>query len=157
MLRRHLDVPAGTPVHEFGPALVDDLLERGDLDHWGPIAREIRADPFGHLAQLVLDVCASNPQYGTSVLWTTWIDGLRHRLKLAEIRRRRRLTQIAIADELGISQSDVSKLEHRQDVRVSTLRDYVRATGGELSLRVTYGTSSFEVVLGVPAWAPDKT
>ena len=44
------------------------------------------------------------------------------------------LTQAELAERLGISQSDVSKLERRRDVRLSTLRDDTAALGARLRL-----------------------
>lgn len=47
MRHRHLDVPAGTPPDQLGAAAIDDLLDRGDLDDWTPLARAVAADPWG--------------------------------------------------------------------------------------------------------------
>ena len=51
---------------------------------------------------------------------------------LASLRRQRGLTQAQVAVRLGMSQSDVSKLERRQDLRLSTLQAYARTLGGRL-------------------------
>jgi len=48
------------------------------------------------------------------------------------LRRTRGLTQQQVAGVLGMTQPEVSKLERRGDVRVSTLRAYVVALGGRL-------------------------
>ncbi|MGH2829906.1 MAG: helix-turn-helix domain-containing protein [Actinomycetota bacterium] len=48
---------------------------------------------------------------------------------LGALRARAGLTQHQVAQRMGISQSDVSKLERRADVRISTLEAYVRAIG----------------------------
>jgi Helix-turn-helix domain len=147
---RHLDYPLGTPVDQLGRATLDDLLDRGDLADWAPLAREIRLDPHGTLAETVLMLCAAHPMYGTSKLWHTWIMSLRQPgprqqpegdgpgVRLAELRSRRGLTQSAVGDRLRISQSDVSKLERRGDIRVSTVHRYVQATGGRLRLVCAY-------------------
>lgn len=70
---------------------------------------------------------------------------------LREIRQARQLTQAEIGDLLGMTQSEVSKLEGRADLLLSTLRRFVAATGGELNLTITYPDSdpvplSFEPV-----------
>ena len=143
---RHLDYAADTPVQELGPAALDALLERGDLEAWGPLARAVRADPHGALADTVLRLCDAHPMYGTSTLWRTWIGRLRGQraerptaaASLAEVRQRRGLTQQQVAVRMGRSQSDVSKLERRADVRLSTLRSYVAATGARLRIAVRY-------------------
>ena len=48
-------------------------------------------------------------------------------------------TQQEIASVLERSQGQVSETERRQDVRLSTLRSYVEALGGELEVIATFG------------------
>ena len=55
-------------------------------------------------------------------------------MTLRELRKARKLTQVSVARELGISQDAVSRLEQRSDVLLSTLRRTVEAMGGSLSL-----------------------
>ena len=55
-------------------------------------------------------------------------------MTLRELRKARRLTQVSVARELGISQDGVSRLEQRSDLLLSTLRRTVEAMGGRLSL-----------------------
>jgi DNA-binding transcriptional regulator YiaG len=55
-------------------------------------------------------------------------------MSLRELRRARKLTQVRIAKTLGISQDQVSRLEKRSDLLLSTLRKTVAAMGGNLSL-----------------------
>ena len=55
-------------------------------------------------------------------------------MTLRELRKARKLTQVSVARELGISQDAVSRLEQRSDVLLSTLRRTVEAMGGTLSL-----------------------
>ena len=59
-------------------------------------------------------------------------------LTLAELRKAQKLTQQKLAKTLGIKQESVSSIETRADMLLSTLRSYVRAVGGELSLKVTF-------------------
>ena len=59
---------------------------------------------------------------------------LRQEMTLNELRRTRRITQDTLATAMQTSQSEVSKLEQRTDVYVSTLQSYVRALGGELDI-----------------------
>lgn len=59
-------------------------------------------------------------------------------MALRDIRKSRALTQDQVAKRLGGKQVYVSRLEGRSDVKVSTLRDYVHALGGELQLMVTF-------------------
>lgn len=148
MKLKNLDYPPGTPVTELGPAALDALLDRGDLDDWTPLARAIADDPGGATADTVLRLCEAHPMYGTSALWRTWIERRRGRadaggITLAEARVRAGLTQTEVAERLGIGQSDVSKLERRSDVLLSTLRAYARAIGARL--RVTLEAPDDEV------------
>ena len=57
---------------------------------------------------------------------------------LREIRKARALTQAELGQLLGMDQSEVSRLEQRTDLLLSTLRRFVAATGGELHLIATY-------------------
>jgi len=45
---------------------------------------------------------------------------------------------VDVAAGLGASQPDISKIESRHDLRLSTLRAYVAATGGLLECRAIY-------------------
>lgn len=144
MIHRHLDYPGDTPVDELGAAAIDDLLDRGDLEDWAPLVRSIAAHPYGKLAETVLSLCASNPMYGTSRLWTDWIESLRARtppsaaMGLASLRRRRGLTQEEVAERMKSTQSRVSKLERNADPKLSALRAYVAATEGELQMLAVF-------------------
>jgi DNA-binding XRE family transcriptional regulator len=57
---------------------------------------------------------------------------------LANIRRSRSLTQTQIAQALGVSQSRVVEIEHQQDLQLSTLTRYAQATGGTITIEITY-------------------
>jgi len=59
-------------------------------------------------------------------------------LGLQELRQSRKLTQEQVAKRVGGKQVYVSRLEKRSDMKVSTLRDYVKAIGGRLDLVVTF-------------------
>jgi len=147
MQYRHLDYQPDAPVTQLGPAAIDALLDQGDLQTWAPLAQAIRSEPHGDLADTVLRICKGHEMYGTSSLWRRWIEHLRGAGRseapwsLSELRRRRGRTQQEISTLMGISQSDVSKLERRSDLRLSTLRSYVQATGGALEVRVHYPDS----------------
>lgn len=53
---------------------------------------------------------------------------------LDEIRRARGMTQVTLASAMGVSQAQITKVEHQADLYVSTLRRFVEAMGGELEL-----------------------
>jgi transcriptional regulator with XRE-family HTH domain len=58
--------------------------------------------------------------------------------QLYEIRRARGMTQVTLASAMGVSQAQITKVEHQADLYVSTLRRFVKATGGELDLVVRF-------------------
>lgn len=58
---------------------------------------------------------------------------------LYRLRKALQLTQAQIAEELGIGQAAVSRLERRSDMYLSTLRRFVAAMGGELEIRARFG------------------
>ncbi len=59
-------------------------------------------------------------------------------LRLREVRAACELTQEQLAERLNIDQPNVSRLENRSDVHVSTLADYVAALGGRLELLAVF-------------------
>jgi hypothetical protein len=59
-------------------------------------------------------------------------------LTLRDLRRAKQITQEEVARRLSGRQVYVSRLERRADMKLSTLRDYVRALGGDLQLMVTF-------------------
>lgn len=74
---------------------------------------------------------------------------LEDELGLADLRVQRQRTQAQLAELIGTSQSGVSRLERQQDILVSTLRDYVRATGGRLRLVAEFPNHAYEIDLPV--------
>jgi chromosome segregation ATPase len=57
---------------------------------------------------------------------------------LRRLREARALTKSTVAELLEMDQSEVSRLEYRSDMLLSTLKRFVQATGGELHLVVRY-------------------
>lgn len=58
------------------------------------------------------------------------------RYTLQEIRKEAGLTQARVSEVLDIPQGNVSRLEKNADMLLSTLRGYIEAIGGKLSLTV---------------------
>ncbi|MGH9066095.1 MAG: helix-turn-helix domain-containing protein [Acidimicrobiales bacterium] len=160
MRLRHLDYPSATPVDQLGLGALDALLDRGDFDDWAPLVAAVKADPNGPLADTILELVDAHHMYGTSQLWRDLIGGLRRSRDvevgsgagggLGALRRARGMTQAQVAERLGASQSDVSKLEHRRDVKVSTLVAYAKATGGQVRVLVDYPDGTLDVLSGRP-------
>jgi len=55
-------------------------------------------------------------------------------MPLHELRQAKALSQVKLAKALHINQAAVSKMENRADMYISTLRDYIRAMGGDLEI-----------------------
>lgn len=59
-------------------------------------------------------------------------------LTLQELRKAKKLTQTQLAETLNIRQATIAQMEKRSDLMLSTLRSYVEAMGGKLSLMVEF-------------------
>lgn len=59
-------------------------------------------------------------------------------MPLNELRKARQMTQAKLAQSLGVNQGEVSKIEHRTDLYLSTLSEYVEALGGRLEIRAVF-------------------
>ena len=66
-------------------------------------------------------------------------------MQLQELRKSRDVTQVDLAKVMKVEQAAVSKLERREDMYVSTLRDYVKALGGELKLVASFPDAEIQV------------
>ena len=55
-------------------------------------------------------------------------------IRLCELRHQEALRQVEIAGRLDVTQGAVPKLDHADDVLVSTLRNYLEALGDRLEL-----------------------
>jgi len=66
-------------------------------------------------------------------------------MPMHELRRARQLSQEQLADVLDIKQGSVSKLERRTDLYISTLRRYIEAMGGELTLQAHFPEGSVTI------------
>lgn len=55
-------------------------------------------------------------------------------VRLSELRKERGISQAELAELLNKQQGEVSKIERRKDVKLSTLRDYVKSIGGTLQV-----------------------
>lgn len=66
-------------------------------------------------------------------------------MQLQDIRKSRNVTQVELAQVLNVEQAAISKLENREDMYVSTLREYIRALGGELQLVAKFPDAEIKV------------
>ena len=59
-------------------------------------------------------------------------------MPLDQLRKAQQMTQLQVAEILGVNQAEVSKIEHRSDICVSTLSEYIEAMGGRLEIRAVF-------------------
>jgi DNA-binding XRE family transcriptional regulator len=72
-------------------------------------------------------------------------------MTLQELRRARAITQVKMAKRLGIAQKQISEIEKRTDMHISTLRRSVEALGGKLSLVAQFPDREPVVLSGITA------
>jgi len=89
---------------------------------------------------------ARDPEWDANV--AERVRAIEDALALAELRQSRNVTQVQLAETLGISQGNVSRLEARSDVYLSTLRSYVEALGGHLEIAAVFGDERVPVHVG---------
>ena len=74
MRHRHL-------THEaFTLAAIEDILARGSVPDWAPLARAIEADPHGEVAEKTLRICTAREIYGASKLFSRLIRKARQQI-----------------------------------------------------------------------------
>ena len=59
-------------------------------------------------------------------------------MPLQQLRNARQMTQTRLAEVLEMDQGNISKLEKRTDMYLSTLRSYIEAMGGALEIRAVF-------------------
>ena len=68
-------------------------------------------------------------------------------MPLQQIRSARQMTQTRLAELLEMDQGNISKLEQRTDMYLSTLRSYVEAMGGALEIRAIFPEGDVKIDL----------
>lgn len=59
---------------------------------------------------------------------------LKELMALKELRNALKLSQKKLASTLDVDQANISQIENRTDMFISTLRSYIQAMGGELDI-----------------------
>lgn len=91
-----------------------------------------RTRPFAELEAKVM----ADPVRRTQVL--AYKCAMEDALALSKLRAQRGFTQQEVAGELGVTQANISRIEHEEDLYLSTLRGYVAALGGELEVNAVF-------------------
>lgn len=66
-------------------------------------------------------------------------------MALAELRTAQELTQEKLAERLNRKQGAISRLEKQADMYISTLREYIRAIGGNLVITASFPTGDVRI------------
>jgi len=66
-------------------------------------------------------------------------------MPLQELRHARNLSQEQLAQTLSVKQAAVSKLEKRTDMYVSTLRNFIKAMGGDLEIVAKFPDGAVQI------------
>ena len=72
-------------------------------------------------------------------------DAILQRMRLDELRKDRRMTQMGVAAAMHVQQSEISRIEKRDGVKMGTVREYVRALGGHVEVRAVFPDKSVEL------------
>lgn len=67
-------------------------------------------------------------------------------VRLAQLRRELGLSQIELAERLSVQQGAVSRMERRGDIKISSLREYCRSLGCNLTLMAMFPNGSAKVI-----------
>jgi DNA-binding XRE family transcriptional regulator len=70
-------------------------------------------------------------------------------MTMRELRKARQITQVAMAKTLGVKQEQISRIERRTDLHISTLRRSIEAMGGELILMAKFPDGAPVMVTGL--------
>ena len=68
-------------------------------------------------------------------------------MPLHQLRQARQITQTRLAELLEMDQGNISKLEQRTDMYLSTLRSYIEAMGGSLEIRAIFPDGDVKIDL----------
>jgi predicted transcriptional regulator len=86
------------------------------------------------VARTLEEIIAALPASRRRAVETRAAELIEQELSLKELRRSLRLTQTEVARRLRKGQDAVSRIETRDDLLLSTLRDYVAALDGRLEM-----------------------
>lgn len=98
-------------------------------------------------SELVDRARKDNPNWGANV--GEYRRAAEDAVTLAELRNSRDVTQIELAAQLGITQGNVSRIEGRSEIYLSTLRSYIEALGGHMEITAVFNDDRIPVAITV--------
>ncbi len=66
--------------------------------------------------------------------------------KLSQLRQSCKVNQSQLAERMGVSQANISKIERGEGIQVNTMEKYISALGGELSITAKMPTGDIRIV-----------
>jgi hypothetical protein len=114
----HLVVIQWKPNAGFG---ISSSAEHGYGEGPDELYKDVEA-VYGRAVSLLLSRCYTSPPESA----------------FRDLRKQRGLSQVDLAKLLDKQQGEISKLEQRSDVKVSTVRNAVEKMGGKLTILVTF-------------------
>jgi predicted XRE-type DNA-binding protein len=132
---RNIDACVDDPVETWPFEGILTAVERGTLPDWRRLAAAIRADPWGPIAQQVLEAIEISRPYGTSELLTTVIDHARR--DAADAEREEVAGEIRdLVTRSGLSQQDFALRLGTSRPRLSTYMSGKVTPSASLMLRM---------------------
>lgn len=77
-------------------------------------------------------------------------------LRLADLRTAMGVTQTELAQEMDVTQANVSRVEHEEDLYLSTLAHYVTRLGGTLRIEAVFPESVYTLLEDAPLSATER-
>jgi predicted XRE-type DNA-binding protein len=132
---RNITASAADPVETWPFEGILTAVERGTLPDWRRLAAAIRTDPWGPVAQQVLEAVEMSRPYGTSELLTTVIE--RARQDAADTEREQVAGEIRdLVARSGLSQRDFALRLGTSRPRLSTYMSGKVTPSASLMLRM---------------------
>jgi DNA-binding XRE family transcriptional regulator len=103
------------------------------------------------MAKDINEIMKSLPEARRIGIETRANELIREEMTLQQLRRAREMTQVKMAKNLGVAQKQISEIEKRTDMHISTLRRSVEALGGKLSLVAEFPDRPPIVLSGIAA------
>jgi DNA-binding Xre family transcriptional regulator len=95
-----------------------------------------------------------NPDWGANV--GEYQRAAEDAMALNKLRESRKVTQVDLAAELGITQGNVSRMENRSEIYLSSLRSYIEALGGRLEITAVFDDDRVPVAVGAGTEATER-
>lgn len=82
------------------------------------------------------------------------VDEIKHAMRdilaLSKLREGRGLTQQELAHQMHVTQANISRVEHQDDLYLSTLRSYIEALGGRLEVHAVFDDQTVDLDVREP-------